>query len=149
MGFPFDTGIKVDEVLDSLEYPTIFIKKYTVTGFVMTVRKKREVPLGKQVNVNGEEILIWRRGDQVYATSARCPHQGSHLLLGDIEDFGKGVSITCPAHLWQFSVDSGECLNHSEACDKLKTYPTMVDSERQIFVLFDSFSPALFNAQDF
>lgn len=102
--------------------------------------------------VNGKNILLWRYGQEILATAELCPHQGQELLLGDIEDYrseGKGFCVTCPGHSWKFSLDTGECVNHSGAPDcHLTSYPAFADDNGRIYVKFPSFDQSLFSSQD-
>ena len=145
---PFETGVRLQDLPDSKEYPAQYGSKYSVTGVILKMRQARKVPLARQVEVNGRQVALWRYSNQVFATSPICPHQGSNLVLGDLEDIGNGLSITCPAHCWRFEVISGDCVNHKES-SPLTIYPVFVDSYGRIFVEFESFDSSLFSSQDF
>jgi 3-phenylpropionate/trans-cinnamate dioxygenase ferredoxin component len=63
----------------------------------------------------------------VYALSAWCPHQGTSLALGRINEH----TVTCFAHLWTFDVRTGEPIWPPMARVargyKLRTYPVRVE----------------------
>lgn len=71
------------------------------------VAKKSEIPteVGKQVEVKGREIALFKIGDKVYAIDHVCAHQGGPLAEGGLE----GTVVTCPWHGWQYDVTTGEC----------------------------------------
>ncbi len=57
----------------------------------------------KKVNVQGQEIMLARVGDNYYAIGNRCPHMGGDLAAGKLE----GTIITCPRHASQFDITDG------------------------------------------
>ena len=56
-----------------------------------------------KVNVQGQEIMLARVGDNYYAIAGRCPHMGGDLAGGKLE----GTIITCPRHGSQFDITDG------------------------------------------
>lgn len=69
----------------------------------------------RQVEVQGQEVGVWRVNGQLYAVSNRCPHKKARLSLGDIEELGEcgagrhadgsavgGVCLRCPKHRSKF-----------------------------------------------
>jgi nitrite reductase (NADH) small subunit len=58
------------------------------------------------VLVNGEDVALFRRGDEVFAIGNQCPHQGGNLCDG----FTEGDIVTCPLHGWEFDLRSGACM---------------------------------------
>ena len=82
----------------------------------------------KVFEVGGREVLVVNaEGGVIRAMSPLCPHQEHTLAEGMLE----GVILTCPAHLWEFDVETGEGVNPT-GCH-LTTYPVKVEGE-QIFV---------------
>lgn len=67
-----------------------------------------EIPEGgiKAQILDGEKILLSRRGSIVTCFQNACAHLGLALDDGEIED---GI-ITCPHHQFQYDLMSGECL---------------------------------------
>ena len=57
-------------------------------------------PIGTRVL--GEDIVVWRAGDQVYAWQDLCVHRGTRLSLGRVVD---GVRLECPYHGWTYATD--------------------------------------------
>jgi nitrite reductase/ring-hydroxylating ferredoxin subunit len=79
--------------------------------------------------VLGREIAFFRFDGQIYATSARCPHQGGNLCegeVGDIEDLGRHPYVTCPVHKMQFDLQDGSVLDGN--CQPLQTYSVRVSA---------------------
>ena len=63
---------------------------------------------GELVRVNNIEVAVFRFGEEVLATQARCPHAGGPLHLGDIEVLpDKSLCVKCPWHKWSFCVAKG------------------------------------------
>ncbi|MCI0545662.1 MAG: Rieske 2Fe-2S domain-containing protein [Candidatus Rokubacteria bacterium] len=58
------------------------------------------------VTVDGEDIAMFRRGEEVLAIGNECPHQGGNLCDGWVE----GDIVTCPLHGWEFDLRSGVCM---------------------------------------
>ena len=82
----------------------------------------------RAVRVLGEELVLFRdEHGRIGLLGLHCPHRGSSLEYGDIENGG----IRCPYHGWLFDV-SGRCLEQPAApagssfCRKVKhlSYPT-------------------------
>jgi phenylpropionate dioxygenase-like ring-hydroxylating dioxygenase large terminal subunit len=79
-----------------------WLRKYWLV--VGTAAEIRDIP--KAVKVLGEELVLFRdpKG-RLGLLGLHCPHRGTSLEYGDIEDRG----IRCPYHGWLFDV-SGQCL---------------------------------------
>ena len=58
------------------------------------------------VEVDGLKLMLARVGDDVYACSDTCSHQGGPLSGGRLN----GARLTCPWHGWTFDVKSGTCM---------------------------------------
>jgi len=54
----------------------------------------------------GEDIVLWRSGDDYFAWRDLCVHRGTRLSLGKIVD---GASLECPYHGWTYGRD-GRCI---------------------------------------
>ncbi len=61
-----------------------------------------------RAELNGREIALFNVDGKVYALDNTCLHRGGPLGEGMLE----GDVITCPWHMWQYNVRSGECLNN-------------------------------------
>ncbi len=75
----------------------------------------------KTVAVNGMEIALYNVGGKIYATDNTCLHQGGPLGEGLLE----GEVISCPWHMWEYNVCTGEKLGNSSI--KVQTFPVEVD----------------------
>ena len=66
------------------------------------------VPPGKGVlaSVNGQDVAVFRRGDEILAIGNDCPHQGGSLCDGWVE----GEIVVCPLHGWEFDMRTGACM---------------------------------------
>jgi nitrite reductase/ring-hydroxylating ferredoxin subunit/uncharacterized membrane protein len=62
-------------------------------------------------------VLLLRRGGQVYAVEAWCPHVGGPLIEGTFE----GLTVECPWHQSCFRLDDGRPLN-GPAAAPLRTF---------------------------
>jgi nitrite reductase/ring-hydroxylating ferredoxin subunit len=71
-----------------------------------------------EVEVKGKTICFGRKGDDVFACAAKCPHAGGHFSDGVIDAAG---NIVCPLHRYKFSLQNGR--NTSGEGYYLKTYP--------------------------
>lgn len=70
-----------------------------------------------EVEVAGTKILLVRRGSEITAISANCPHAGAPLAEGVLH----GDSVICPWHKAAFAAGSGRCLE-PPAIDDLAAY---------------------------
>jgi nitrite reductase/ring-hydroxylating ferredoxin subunit len=80
-------------------------------GWIVTAAAG-DVPDGEAVEaeIEGDEILLYRRGDKVFAIGNRCTHQGAQLHEGPIKSFGSIIAVTCPAHGSMFSLNDGRVM---------------------------------------
>jgi nitrite reductase (NADH) small subunit len=73
------------------------------------------------VDVNGTEIALYNVKGKICATSNTCLHQGGPLGEGMLE----GEVVSCPWHMWEFNVCTGELVGNNSI--KVATYPVEVD----------------------
>lgn len=99
-----------------------FRRYWLVVG---TVHELYDIP--QAVKVLGEDLVLFRDNHgQVGLLAESCPHRGTSLEYGDIEDGG----LRCPYHGWLFDIH-GRCLEmpaepkDSKFCQKVKqlSYP--------------------------
>lgn len=79
-----------------------------MTPFI-DVAAASDIPDGDVVGrvVDGREIALYRLGDEVLATDARCTHGDASLCGGFVEPDG---SIECPLHQGRFDIRTGRAL---------------------------------------
>jgi len=73
------------------------------------------------VEVNGKAIALYNVGGTVYATDNTCLHHGGPLGEGMLE----GDVITCPWHMWEYDVRTGEKVG--EPALKVASYPVQIE----------------------
>ena len=99
----------------------------------MTFEKVAEIsdlPEGKLLGVDlGEKhLLLSNIGGTIYASGGLCTHEVTDLARG----FLGGSTVTCPLHLSEFDLKTGEPLN-PPATDPLAIYPVKVEG-KDVFV---------------
>ncbi|MBI2027209.1 MAG: non-heme iron oxygenase ferredoxin subunit [Deltaproteobacteria bacterium] len=90
---------------------------------LITVAQKDDLKpgQGKVVDAKGQEIALFRVGDDFFAIDNQCPHR--HGPLG--EGYLQNDIVTCPWHGWQFNVKTGE--NAIGMPGGVKTYKVTVE----------------------
>lgn len=81
-----------------------------------------------EIYVAEKTISILKKGTNIYAFAATCPHAGGRLCEGWIDALGR---VVCPLHSYRFDPLNGR--NTSGEGYKLKTYPVEIRNDR-IFV---------------
>ena len=79
--------------------------------------------IAKAFEVNGKEIAIFNVNGAIFAMDNTCLHQGGPLGEGMLED----DVVTCPWHMWQYNVRTGQ--NLEDSLLKVETYPVQVDGD--------------------
>jgi phenylpropionate dioxygenase-like ring-hydroxylating dioxygenase large terminal subunit len=71
------------------------------------VARSQDLPPGKVLTVRllGEDLVLWRCGDQALAWEDRCPHRGASFAQGWIKE----DTLVCPYHGFAFN-DVGQCV---------------------------------------
>ena len=81
-----------------------------------------------RVVLSGQPILLTKIDGEPHAITDVCPHNGSSLSDGIIKD----GCVTCPAHLWRFSLRDGERQGKPEV--RLRVYPTRLTEDNWVEV---------------
>ena len=79
----------------------------TMEGFEAVAALDDIGPEGLRVVTGGEEVLLVRRGEEVFALGYLCSHQDMELEGGHLE----GDAWVCPHHGARFNVATGEALS--------------------------------------
>jgi nitrite reductase/ring-hydroxylating ferredoxin subunit len=61
-------------------------------------------------HVDGTEILLVRRGEEVFAIGNRCSHMGAPLTKGPVTFAGSLRTIRCPLHGSTFDLSNGKVM---------------------------------------
>jgi nitrite reductase/ring-hydroxylating ferredoxin subunit len=72
----------------------------------------RELPDGRaiRVTVEAEDVLLYRRGEDVLAIGNRCTHLGAPLHRGPVKSLRAIITVTCPAHGSMFALNVGRVM---------------------------------------
>jgi nitrite reductase (NADH) small subunit/3-phenylpropionate/trans-cinnamate dioxygenase ferredoxin subunit len=102
-----------------------------------TVCRIDEVPEGgaKAVVVGKKLIAVFHQGGEFFAIDDTCPHMGSSLSDGWVE---QGI-VTCPWHAWRFRLADGAWADNPRI--KIGCYPVRVVND-EIQLELDNPEPA-------
>ncbi len=78
-----------------------------------------------RVDVEDRQLIVVKLDDGYHALDGICTHEYAELWLG----FISGDTITCPLHLSQFSLRTGEVVS-PPADQALRIYPVRVDNNK-------------------
>ena len=90
--------------------------------------KCADLEIGKSaiIEVGDKEIALFNYKGNFYAIDNTCPHRGSPLGEGRVEE---GILI-CPNHEWRFELKSGWCPQNPELSTEV--YPIKVSDEKNL-----------------
>lgn len=75
---------------------------------------------GTKINVNGEDVAIFKRGDRLFAIHNVCAHQHFSILhRGEVD----GLTVSCPMHGWTYDLVTGRSIVGN---GKVRTYVVKV-----------------------
>lgn len=77
------------------------------------------------VEVDGIAMALYRRGDEIYATSDRCTHGAARLSEGWLD----GYEIECPLHQGRFDIRTGQCMAAPVTID-IRVFETRIQNGR-------------------
>src|SRR3990167_11129008 len=77
------------------------------------------------VKLNGEEIALYRFGDEIFATSDICTHE--QCVISENYYIG-GEEVECTCHGSHFNIKTGEN-TVPPAAEPLKTYPVKIEGD--------------------
>ena len=78
---------------------------------------------GKVVEVNGQSVALFNVNGSFYAIDNTCRHRGGPLGEGSLE----GNVVTCPWHMWEYDVTTGELTANRDV--KVASYPVQVEGD--------------------
>ncbi|MBT3184540.1 MAG: Rieske (2Fe-2S) protein [Nitrospina sp.] len=86
---------------------------------------EEDLPIGKSaiISAGEDEIALFNYKGKYYAIANKCPHRGSPLGEGRIEE---GIVI-CPNHEWRFQLADGANMQNPELF--IPTYPVKVKND--------------------
>lgn len=93
--------------------------------------------VAQRVEVDGRALLLTRIGDTPHAIADVCPHNGAALSDGVLRD----GCVTCPSHLWRFSVVDGTKQGGPEV--RVAVYPATVTDDGWVEVELPAAPPRL------
>ncbi len=84
-----------------------------------------ELPPGtcRAVEVNGRTLALFNVQGTIYCLDNTCLHRGGPLGEGTLE----GEVVTCPWHMWQYNVRTGENLDDPSL--KVASFPVVVEGD--------------------
>jgi nitrite reductase/ring-hydroxylating ferredoxin subunit len=86
-----------------------------------------ELPDGRSVHadVGGDQVMLHRTGDTIYALRNRCTHQGAPLDRGPVKIGGSEATVTCPFHGSTFRLEDGGVMR-GPAVEPVQAFETRV-----------------------
>ena len=89
-----------------------------------TVCRAEELPEGESrtVELGGKLIALFHHDGQYFAIDDVCPHMGTSLGGGYVED---GI-VTCPWHAWRFRLADGAWADNPRL--KIGCYPVRLEN---------------------
>lgn len=80
-----------------------------------------------RVEVDGTGILLYRRGDRMFAIGSRCSHAGGPLEEGEVD--AGSLCVTCPWHQSVFRLEDGDVV-HGPASVPQAAYDVRSESSK-------------------
>jgi nitrite reductase (NADH) small subunit/3-phenylpropionate/trans-cinnamate dioxygenase ferredoxin subunit len=77
---------------------------------------------GRKVRVNGQEVAVFRNGDDWHALQDGCPHMGASLADGKLD----GGCVVCHWHEWKFDLRDGSTVEREWA--RARVYDVKIDN---------------------
>ena len=92
----------------------------------VTVAKAVAVPVGGMAvfDINGTPVAVANVGGTFHAFDDTCTHAECSLADGELE----GTTVTCPCHLGEFDVRTGEVLAPPPS-SPVRTYRVRIEGE--------------------
>ena len=99
------------------------------------IAKTDEIPegQGQRFVLVHEEIAIFKADGCLYAIQHRCPHMGTGLAHGGIEN----GAVVCPRHQWRWRLSDGKFLEADGTVPDARTYRLQITDEVISVVIHD------------
>jgi nitrite reductase/ring-hydroxylating ferredoxin subunit len=99
-------------------------------GGWLPVVSAEELPEGKPVRLSaGEsEVLLYLKGEQIWAIGNRCTHQGAQLHRGRVSGPETQPVVTCPIHGSMFRLADGRVMR-GPAASPVPSFETRLDGD--------------------
>ena len=81
-----------------------------------------------RVHVGGEDVLVVRDGERLFAIGNRCTHQGAPLHRGPVRFSGSLDTVQCPVHGSMFGLSDGKVLR-GPAMQPVPAYDARVNGD--------------------
>jgi nitrite reductase/ring-hydroxylating ferredoxin subunit len=98
------------------------------TRWIKIAETAEEIDFGAnnlaEVEADGKKICIGKKGFELFAFAAKCPHASGHFADGFIDALG---NVVCPLHRYRFCMKNGR--NISGEGYYLKHWPVEIRSE--------------------
>jgi ferredoxin-nitrite reductase len=91
---------------------------YAVAADIAAIPEGR----GMLARIAGNELALFRVGEQICAVDNACPHAGGSLSDGTLD----GTCIVCPLHGWKFDVGTGANVETNRP--GITSYPTRIEN---------------------
>jgi len=124
----------------ALVLPTISsMTASTRTRYVVNLGNAELIPLGegREFQVGGMAIAVFRTRDGIFATQVACPHMG-----GPLADSLVGANvIVCPMHSCTYEIRTGVPVGHNYGT--LRTFPATINLQGEILVTLEDHDPVV------
>jgi 3-phenylpropionate/trans-cinnamate dioxygenase ferredoxin component len=81
-----------------------------------------------KVSVDGQDVLLVRDGERLFAIGNRCTHQGAPLHRGPVRFSGSLDTVQCPVHGSMFGLSDGKVLR-GPAMQPVSAYDARVNGD--------------------
>ena len=94
------------------------------------ILESADLPEGKAMRalLDEAELLLYRRGDRLFAVSNRCTHQRALLHKGIVKATGSLPTVTCPVHGSMFQLTDGRVIR-GPAMSPIQAYDVRMQDE--------------------
>ena len=91
---------------------------------------------GLAIEIQGEQLALFREGEDIHCLEDNCPHRGAALSEGLV----RNGEVVCPWHGWRFGLEDGECSSLPGSMPAT-VFPVRVDGDSVLVDLAGKRSP--------